>query len=197
MALGDIENFRQRLRQLIPYSWFPNPAPILWGALSGFAYVATSSYALLKYAKLQTRMATATDAFLDIAAFDFTGPAIQRNPGESDNSFRQRITEEVLRVRLTEQSIVTVLEELTGRIPFVFEPWNTYDVGALDYSIALAGGPFAGVGCVGDDTQRFQVFINAYRPLPGSGFVASDAQIYAAIASVIAAGVTPWTYIQN
>ena len=199
MALGDTENFRQRLRQLIPYSWFPNPAPILWGALSGYAYTLSSMYAELKYAKAQTRMATATDAFLDIAAQDYTGTRIQRRPGETDASFRDRIIQEVLRIRLTPLALLISLMELTGRIPEIIAPWDTQNpkIGALDYTIALAGGAFAGVGGVGSMAMPYIIFINVFRPLAGSGIMVSDAEIYSMISNVKAAGIKAWVSIQN
>ena len=196
-------DFVARLRKLLPASWFPqgniaeNPYPKLAGLLSGFANVAYQAYVNLVYAKAQTRMATTTDAFLDIASVDYCGARLPRNAGETDAAFRERITNEALRIRNTRQAIVTALMQTTGRVPQIFEPWNTGDCGALDYSIALAGGPFAGVGCCGDDTSPYQLFVNAYRPLSTSGFVASDAQIYAMVANCTAGGVIAWTNIQN
>lgn len=197
MALGDIEDFRKRLRKLIPYSWFPNPSPILWGLISGPAYVLSASYQLFKYAKAQMRMATASDAFLDIAAMDYCGTRIQRRPGELDIAFRERVIEEVLRIRQTRQAIIAALAELTGQIPQVFSPWNTADLGALNYSIFLAGGPFAGVGALSSTAMPFTIFINAYRPLPESGLAVSDAEIYSMVSNVKAAGITAWVNIQG
>jgi hypothetical protein len=196
MALGDAEDFRIRLRKLIPFSWFPRPAQILWGLLTGAANVFSAAYAQVKYAKTQTRLATMSDAFLDIAAMDYCGARLPRNPGESDNYYRQRIGMEVLRLRNTRQSVLVAIIELTGRVPQIFEPWNTNDTAAWDVS-PWGGDPFTAKAYWGDTSLPYQFFVNAFRPLPASGFVASDAQIYAAIAAVTMGGVTAWTSIQN
>lgn len=180
VTLGDVENFRRRLRRLMPGSWFPNPSTILWGTLSGFAHVASSTYSLLKYAKQQTRMATTTDAFLDIAAQDYTGPRIQRRPGEGDTNFRDRIVGEALRVRNTRTAIEVALMQLTGRPAQIFEPWNTADTGALNKSIFLTGkGPFAGIGCVGSRDMPYTIFVNAYRPLSPEQLTSLDPRLVA------------------
>lgn len=197
MALGDQNDFLTRLRKLLPYSWFPTPAPILAGFLTGFAYIGQASYALMKYAKAQTRMATTSDAFLDIAAFDYCAARIQRRPGENDVSFRERIIEEVLRIRQTRQAIVIALMELTGRVPKISEPWNGSDAGFLDYTIALAGGAFAGVGFAASTSIPYTIFVDAYRPLPQSGLTVSDAEIYSMVNNTRASGIKAWVSISN
>ena len=197
MALGDLSDFQSRLRKLIPYSWFPNPAPILFGALSGPAYVLSRAYALFKYAKAQARMATTTDAFLEIAAVDYVGLRIQRRAGENDWSFRSRILEEALRLRNTRQALIVALTELTGRPPQIFAPWNTGDVGALDVGTLACDV----AGCVGEGMDStgipFTFFVNAYRPLVGSGLTVADSEIYAMVNAVTAAGVTAWVNISG
>lgn len=198
MSLGDIEDFRRRLRKLIPTSWFPNPAPILWGLLSGPAYVLQSSYALFKYARAQARMATTTDAFLEISALDFVGLRIQRRAGETDISFRGRIINETLRPRNTREAIIIAITELTGRPPQIFAPWNTGDVGALDVgTLACDVAGCVGTGIDAQTSIPFTYFINVFRPLVGSGITVSDAEIYAAVNAVTAAGITAWVSIQS
>jgi len=197
-TLGSLADFQARLKKLMPRSWFPNPAPVLMGALAGAANVFSDAYAQLKYAKLQTRIGTTTDANLEIAAVDFVALRIQRRPGESDAGFRVRIIQEALRLRNTRAAMIAALTQLTGRAPTIYAPWSTNDCGAMD-----AGGlacDVAGCTATGIDaasTIRNAVFINAFRPLGGSGLAVSDAEIYAMAYNVAAAGVTAWVNIQN
>ena len=68
--IGDTSDLVLRLRRLLPNSWFPDSAPVLVGILSGIASALAQVYGLITYARLQTRIATTTDAFLDLAAYD-------------------------------------------------------------------------------------------------------------------------------
>lgn len=197
MALGDQGDLSKRLTKLLPYSWFPNPTVVLNGVLQGYATVAAAMYTMLKYAKAQTRMRTTSDAFLDIAGYDFIGARLPRYSGESDASYRNRIIAEVLRFRNTRLAIEKVLMELTGRTPQIFEPWNTNDAGAIGINFALAGGPFAGNGFLGSTSMPYMVFINAFRPFASWGLAVTDADIYSAVNNVRAAGITAWVNIQN
>lgn len=197
MAIGDQGDISNRLKKLLPYSWFPNPTVVLNGVLQGYAVVSASIYSMLKYAKAQTRMRTTTDAFVDIAGYDFVGARLPRYSGESDASYRNRIIAEVLRFRNTRLAIVKVLQELTGRTPILFEPWNTADTGGIGINFALAGGPFAGNGFLGSTSMPYMIFVNAFRPFTSWGLPVTDADIYSAVNNVRAAGITAWVNIQN
>lgn len=199
---GDQPDFVTRLRNLFPSSWFPTPLTVrsltLFGFITGAANQFAAIYSMLVYAKAQQRMQTTSDAFLEIAAVDYTDMRIQRRVGEGDTSFRERIVEEVLRLRNTRQAIFVALTELTGRPPQIFLPANTADGGALDVGTLACDV----AGCVGTGFDEatsipFAYFVNAYRPLSGSGITIADSEIYAMVNDVTAAGITAWVNIQN
>jgi hypothetical protein len=126
----------------------------------------------LAYARLQTRIATATDVWLDMIAQDFFGQRIVRRSGQQDEAFRRRILLELVRERGTRMAVVQVLNDLTGREPIIFEPARSTDTGAygsLDADAPLGGGlAYGAVGGWGSLALPFQAFVTAFRPL-GSG----------------------------
>jgi hypothetical protein len=221
MAVGDQNDFVSRLKSLLPNGWFSDTAPVLDAVLNGLAYCLAFIYSLIAYAKLQTRIATATDGFLDLVGFDYFGSFISRRLNETDTSWRARIFQNLLRPKATRQSIINLLTDLTGNIPFVFEPWRPLDCGAYGKNICgygVAGG-------YGSLAVPYQAFVRAYRPLgQGIPYVAgygnpegaystastgawanlsqvagavTDADIYAAIADAKVEGTLVWTQIEN
>jgi hypothetical protein len=201
---GDQQDFSNRLRALLPAKWFPITAPdatesatpILDGVLAGLAAAWAWLFSVYTYANLQSRIATATDAFLDIIALDFFGTRISRKAGQSDASFRRRILLEILRPRATRAAMAQALTDLTGRAPTIFEPANSSDTGGYcsganlnDASLPgnLLGGGVGynsggGYGCL---AIPFQCFITAYRPHGGgvafvSGYGNPDSFAYGA-----------------
>jgi hypothetical protein len=211
MATGDQSDIILRLKATLP-SWFGDNTPILDALLQGLAWAGSFAYSLISYAKLQTRIKTATDGWLDMIAADFFGSFLARAANQSDASFRERATR---------KSIIAVLQDLTGRTPLVFEPQRPADTGA--YSAPNSG--YGVAGGYGSLLLPYQAFVTAYRPsgtgiplVAGYGIstggygVASradlasmdmiqgavtDADIYAAIDSVKPAGTTVWTRITS
>ena len=186
---GDEADFIGRIRSLLPPNWFPTepasaPFTVASGAISGYATVFAFIYSILAYVKLQTRIKTATDGWLDLIAYDYFGLRVQRAPGQSDASFLTTILSEIVRQRNTRASVIAILTQLTGRTPVVFEPW--YD-GAY-----LTDTAYYGITNWGSYPTAYQSFVIAYR---GGGV--SDAQIYAAVDSVRTAGTKIWVQIQN
>jgi hypothetical protein len=104
---GDQQDMLTRLRTVLPTRWFPDHAPVLDGLLNGLASGWGWAYQLLQYVKAQTRIATATDVWLDIVAHDFFGSRLSRRPGQSDTAFRSRIQREIFRERGTRGAIVS------------------------------------------------------------------------------------------
>src|ERR1700754_5054612 len=73
MSTGDVEDIFGRLRGYLPTRWFGSPSdskPIRDAVLVGFAVVLSYLHDLYVYAKLQTRLATMTDGWLDMFAAD-------------------------------------------------------------------------------------------------------------------------------
>lgn len=214
---GSPDDMLARLKAVLPLHWFPDDTPVLDGLLAGLAAAWSWLYGLLSYVRLQTRIATASDVFLDIIAQDFFGSRLTRGTGQSDAAFRQRIQLELLRERGTRAAITSVLTDLTGRAPIIFEPARTTDTGG--YGIAMA---YGAAGAWGSLRLPFQCFVTAYRPT-GSGIASvagygsgiggygagtieyaslamvqgqvTDSDIYEAVASVLPVATIAWTSI--
>jgi len=222
---GDQQDMLARLRVVLPARWFPDRAPVLDGLLGGLASGWDWTYQQFQYVKAQTRIATATDVWLDIIANDFFSRRLLRRTGQSDDAFRNRIRLELFRERGTRAAIVAVLEDLTGQTPLIFEPARSTDTGGYTTPNGVGGG--IGYGCAGgwgSLALPFQCFITAFRPA-GTGIVAvagwgsstggygtgameyaslemiqgqvTDTDIYAAIAGVLPVATIGWTRITN
>ena len=221
---GDQNDVFARLKSALPQRWFGSTAdsmPVVDSLLTGIATAMSFIYSLYAYAKLQTRIRTASDGYLDLIAYDFFGASIQRKSNQSDASFRATIIANLFRERATRNAIVKVLQDLTGRTPKIVEPKRPYDTGSY-------GGPLIGygvAGAYGSMQMPYQAFVIAYRPL-GSGIpsvagygistggysqasqaewaslsmiqnAVTDADIYAAIDSVRPAATIVWVDIQS
>lgn len=219
---GDQQDVYRRLRGYLP-PWFGDEAstPILNGLLNGLAYAGAYVYGLLSYARLQTRIKTATDGWLDMIAADFFGDALLRAANQTDESFRARILINIFRERATRAGLIKILQDLTGRTPIVVEPTRPMDTGSY-------GGPLIGygvAGAYGSMLMPFQAFVTAFRPV-GSGIplvagygistggygqpsrasyaslsmiqgAVTDADIYAAVDSVKPVATIVWTRISS
>lgn len=159
MATGDVQDMVSRLRSLLP-PWFPasGQAPIVDAVLTGIATLHAFVYSLLAYARLQSRIRTASGAWLDLIAWDYLGPTFTRRASESDASFRARILAFLLIPRNTVAGITAMLVALTGRTPSIIEPAT--NVGAWD--VGFLG--FDQSGCWSGNS----LLITAFRP-PGQG----------------------------
>lgn len=212
------DDMLNRQKAVIPPGWFPSDTPVLDGLLSGFAAVAKHLYDLIEYSRLQTRIGSASDGFLDLIAFDFFGQRIRRRPGQTDESMRAMILKEVLRIRGTRKGLENAIKDLTGTpvsTVELFDPRDCggYDTGYLGYDTA---------GLWGSVTNPRQILLNAQQPagagLPGApglddglgGYDTPPEQwgdqsmvvgpvttqdIYDTINATRAAGVTVWTKI--
>ncbi len=215
---GDPADMLARLKSTLPRSWFADTTPVLDGVLTGLANAWSWLHGALTYTIAQTRIATATDSFLDQIAGDFFGTRLLRLPTEPDSAYRTRIRRELLRERGTRQALVQVLQDLTGRTPVVFEPSRPADTGA--WGGALGYGSAGGWGSL---MLPYQCFVTAYRA-QGSGIAKvagyggpsgygvgaiqyaslsmltgsiTDQQISAAIARVMPVSTIAWTRISN
>lgn len=160
MAIGDINDITSRIKNQLPPTWFPGVAPVLNALLSGLASAHVLIYTLWAYAKLQTRILTATGAFLDLIAWDYLGPTFTRRTSETDASFKSRIIAFLLLQRCTYSGIKAMLLALTGRTPSIIMP--CVGTGAWDAASAFA---FDACGCWSGGAP---LAIVAFRP-PGQG----------------------------
>jgi hypothetical protein len=144
MATGDSADILARLKRVVPPKWWAFVAPLRDAVFGGVSDALASAYDFISYAALQTRLASATDFWLDLAALDFFGRLIRRRTGESDSAFSARIRAAILRERVTRAGMIKALSDLTGKTPSIFEPWNTGDTGgwgiACGYGVAGAWG---------------------------------------------------------
>lgn len=161
MATGDQSNIFSRLKAQFPTSWF-KLSPNFDATLQGPAWALSTIYAQITYARLQTRIATATDGYLDLISNDFFGTALPRLTNEQDGAFRARILANLFVKGPTRANMSAVLTLVTGRVPDIFEPSNTTDSGGWD------GGAYwdTGAGKWGAP-MPYQCFVTAYRPIGG------------------------------
>lgn len=216
---GDQEDMAARLRAVLPTHWFADRTPVLDGLLAGLGATASWAWSLLQTVIAQTRLATASGSFLDMAAQDFFGTRLRRRAAQSDTGFRAAIGRELLRERGTRAALSGVVRDLTGREPVVFEPARPADTGA--WGLALGYGAAGGWGSL---SLPFQCFVTAFRP-SGSGIAqvsgwgaaaggygagkleygspadvagqVTDAEINAAIAGVMPTAAIAWTRITD
>ena len=214
-----VTDIAARLRALLPARWFADATPVLDGVLFGMAAGWAHLHGMIAYAARQTRIATASDGWLDRIAEDFFTHRVRRRAREDDATFSIRIRRELRRERGTRAAVSAAVTDLTGRAPRIFEPARPADTGgwarAAGYSRA---GAWASLG------YPFQCFVIAYRP-QGTGIAqvsgwnqpaggwnggaieyaslamitgqVTDADIYAAIADAMPAAATAWTAISN
>jgi len=162
MSTGDTTDMLGRVKALMP-RWFSDSAPVLDALLSGLAYAKSFIYQLLGYAKLQTRIKTATDGWLDIMAADFFGTALRRQAGQTDASFRSRIFSNMFRERATRNGLITLLTDLTGRAPQLYELQRALDTGCYGQGFGSNSG-YGVAGRYGSMLLPFQAFVTVYRP---------------------------------
>ena len=195
MATGDVADIFGRLKRYLPKRWFGSPTdstPILDAILNGIATVLSAIYSFYAYAKLQTRIATATGGFLDLISYDYFGDELPRNSGESDMSYRARIMANLLRSAATRVAISAAVNAVTSTPPTIVEPWRPYDCGAY-------GAPNSGYGVAGYYGSLqcpAQAFITASFP-NGNPDDVTLAQIGDAITTVKAEGTKMWVRIDN
>lgn len=175
---GDLPDFVSRFRAVLPKRWFAEQSPNLEAVLTSLATPWVWLYGLITYAVTQTRLMTATEAWLDLISNDYFGHTVSRKPNEADFSYRNRIQKALLHEAATRSAVSAGLENLTGNRPIIFEPGNCMDAGSYG---GLADGPnMPGTGMAyglaggwGSLKLPLQVFVTVIRPAtPGLGMLA-------------------------
>ena len=175
---GDLDDIIYRLRSVLPHRWFSETSPNLNAVLSSIATPWVWLYGLISYVISQTRLASATDDWLDLIAADYFGSGLIRKPGEGDASYRSRIQAALVREAATRSAVSEGLTDLIGRQPSIFEPANCMDTGC--YGASGLSSPIPGTGMAygqaggwGSLDLPFQFFITCERsPTPGVGLLA-------------------------
>ncbi len=164
MPTGDQTDILQRLRALVPASWFRDAHGEIDAVLGGVAANEAFIYNLVQFAKAQTRVQSASGGFLDLFAFDYFGLHFQRKPGQSDAAWALAIENELLRARVTRSAVIKAVHDLTGTQVTLFEPWNAADTGGFGAAWALNEPKSAW----GSGAYPYTMFITAVEPL-GAG----------------------------
>lgn len=159
--IGDAPDIEARLKRNLPASWFGYiVAAVLSAVLGGVAWALSHIYALIVFARLQARLATATGGWLDLAANDFFGRALPRFSGEVDRPYSVRVRQEVFRQRNTRAALDSIVYDLTGKHPLIVEPFHSGDHGGW----GSPGFAWGGVGSWGGASSPYEVFL--YMPFP-------------------------------
>ena len=170
--IGTTADMAARIRAVLPAGWFPvsppapasSATPVLDGLLSALGAAWSFCFGLLCTTADQARLATATDAFLDMASQDFFGSFLPRQTGEADASFRARISAQLISQRGTRADASRAVEAVTTVVPFICEPQRALDCGA--YSSAMGARVAGGFGYgvfgtrYGSTEMRFQYLLN-------------------------------------
>jgi hypothetical protein len=174
---GDLADFLSRLWAVLPKRWFAEQSPNLEALLTSIATPWVWLYNLIIYVIAQTRLATATDEWLDLIAIDYFGRQLSRKTNEADFSYRDRIQGALLQEAATRSAVEAGLQGLIGTPPAVFEPANCMDTGSYGASAGTANMPCTGMaygqaGGWGSLQLPLQFFVTATRPpTPGVGMI--------------------------
>lgn len=175
---GDLADFVSRLSVVLPKRWFAEQSPNLVAMLTSIATPWVWLYGLITYVITQTRLATATDDWLDLISNDYFGHSLSRQPNEADFSYRRRIQAALLREGATRSAVSAGLESLIGARPAIFEPANCMDTGsygdpAEGPNMPVTGMAYGQAGGWGNLQLPLQFFVTAARPpTPGLGMLA-------------------------
>ena len=177
LPVYDQTDFAGRLLRLLPGGWFPAVAPRLTAVLQAPALMFSLIYGMIIFAKAQQRVASASGAFLDLAAQDYFGRTFPRLEYELDPAYAARIRYNLTAPRGTFSGMTSMLEQLTGNTPVIFQPNNVVQTGgwATEGDPGAGGGVFAfydeagasGAGLWGSMALPCQIFISIEAPLTG------------------------------
>src|ERR1700720_2203361 len=152
---GDLQDIVKRLKSVLP-PWFSDVTPVLTAVLNGLATMWAFVYSLVQDAKLQSRIMTATDGWLDMIAGDFFGAGLQRTTYETDQSYRALIQASIFRERNTRHAAIKLGIDITGRTSWVIELGYPLDTGAYQY---LYG--YGAAGAYGSVSMKYNFFIRS------------------------------------
>ncbi len=175
--IGDLTDIQGRLKRVLPARWFGDVTPVLDGVLAGLASGWAGLYALLALVRVQSRVATATDQFLDGAGQDFFGGRLSRMSGEADAAYRTRLLRALVRSRATRAAVLDAARSAGGSAT-VFEPSQPGDTGVY-------GGPGLGYGVAGG-------WGSLSMPLEALVVLSGGPAAVAAVAQALPAGGAVW-----
>lgn len=193
MSTGDQNDISGRIESYLPRGWFGDltEAPIIGGVIAGMASVFAVIYTLIMFFWAQTRLGTSIGGWIDLWAADFFGGNLPRNPSETDAAYILRIQATIFQRKATRPAMISMLTQLTGNAPIVFEPNRPLDTGCLGTN----SGPnsFCGVARMGSIAPIYTALITAYRPQVAGGSQGAaytDAAVWSALATPLSHGYT-------
>lgn len=184
---GDQADMTRRLGLTLPTRWFSDTAANLAALLNGLAAAWSALYALLAVVRAQTRLATASDQFLDLAAVDFFASRFSRRPGESDASFKPRLFWAMGRERVTRSALQEIAQQ-AGYSLTIFEAAQPGDTGAYNIAAKLAWNTSGGWGSL---QMPFESLVTA-TPSPTGSF---EQELREGLAAAIPAEGALWLKI--
>jgi hypothetical protein len=125
--IGDQTDIIGRIDEGLPSQWFGDDKPFADMLVTGYGEQGAYAYQLYEFAKLQTRINTATGIFLDMISADFFGGDLPRVAAESDSLFRIRIIANLFRKKVTlyalQDALTLAVPSINPRATFmIFEP---------------------------------------------------------------------------
>lgn len=191
MTTGSQSDVTNRLQQYLPRGWFGDfsQTPNLNGVLAAIASTFSAIYAFVLLMWAQTRLQTSSAGWVDMWAADFFGTNLPRNVGETDAAFVARIQAALFQPRGTRPAMVSVLTNLTGQAPIIFEPMNPIDTGCLGKNTGVNS--FCGVARMGSLAAPFSALITAFRPKVAGGLAGAaytDAAAWSALNTSVSHG---------
>lgn len=168
-------DFANRMAALFPAGWSSpdakSPGGVVYAIMQAMGAGLSDLNAALQYACDATRIQTAQNGAIDLAAQDFFGNALPRNPGESDASFSARILAAMFPQGATRAAVTAAVQKVTGFAPRVIEPWRPKDTGAWNlfyWDVDTAVTPFRWTGSAipGQRNLAYQGFIDCVLPTP-------------------------------
>lgn len=181
---GDQGDMAGRLRLTLPAGWAADRAPLLDALLGGLGAAWASMYELLRQVRLQSRLATVTGRFLDMACQDFFGGRFGRRAGEVDGQLRARLLRAMRREHGTRAALIAAASE-AGYAAVVFEPARPADTGAYGVAAGLAWGLAGGWGSLSMPLESL-VTVRAVAPV---------AEIGPALVETLPAGGVAWARV--
>ncbi len=165
---GTQSDIAARVYKWLPTQWFPAaPAGTRIGAMTQGAGAALAiNYGQIAYTQLQTRVATLTDGWVDLASGDYLGSGtLPRRTNESDASYQLRIRLAVFAIKNTRAAVIQAVENLTGLTPWFFGPATPGDTGGYNVGgLAYGTGGVGGAGGYGSLELPYQFFMVVQRP---------------------------------
>jgi hypothetical protein len=171
-------DYANRMAALFPPGWSSpeakSPGGVLYAVMGMIGGGLSFENGGLIYSLAATRIQTAINGALDLASLDYFGSglyAVPRNPGESDASYRVRLTAAMLQPRATRAAISAAVEAVTGYAPRIIEPWRPADTGAWGHfywDVDNARTPFRWTGSAipAQRNLAYQGFLECVLPTP-------------------------------